>query len=68
MGGDSILLTAVERKEIRRQLRLARVSGETAYMVVKFTQPSGKVVVMPAAEAIKAKRLSWDNGGIPWRH
>ena len=64
--GDSILLTVVDRKRICRQLRMAQISGETAYMVVKFEEPSGKVLVVPAAEAIKVKRLSSDKGGIPW--
>jgi len=64
--GDSVLLTVVDRKRIRRQLRLARISGETVYMVVKFEEPSGKVLVLPASEAVKVKRLSSDKGGIPW--
>lgn len=63
---DSVLLTVVDRKRICRQLRLAQISGETVYMVVKFKEPSGKVLVVPAAEAVKVKRLSSDKGGIPW--
>lgn len=64
--GDSVLLTVVDRKRICRQLRLAQTSDETAYMVVKFEQPYRKVVVVPAAEAIKVKRVCADKGGIPW--
>ena len=65
--GDSVLLTVVDRKRICRQLRLAQLSAETVYMVVKFEEPSGKVLIVPAAEALKVKRLSSDKGGIPWR-
>ena len=64
--GDSVLLTVVDRKRICRQLRLAQISGETVYMVIKFEEPSGKVLIVPAAEAGKVKRLSSDKGGIPW--
>ena len=64
--GDSILLKARERKEICRQLRLARNLGERAYVVVKFLQPADKVVVVPAVGAIKAKRVTYSKGGIPW--
>ncbi len=66
--GDSVLLTVVDRKRIYRQLRLAQISGETAYMVVKFEEPSGKVLVVPASKAIKTKRLSAEKGGIPWHY
>ena len=62
----SVLLTLVDRKRICRQLHLGEISGETVYMVVKFEEPSGKILVVPAAAAIKAKRLSSDRGGIPW--
>ena len=64
--GDSILLTLVDRKRICRQLHLGETSGEAVYLVVKFEDPSGKVLVVPAAEAIKVKRLCSDKGGIPW--
>ena len=64
--GDSVLLTVVDRKRICRQLRLAQISGETAYMVVKFEEPGEKVVVVPAIEAVRTKRLNSDKGGIPW--
>ena len=63
---DSILLTSRERKQICRQLRLARNLGERAYVVVKFSEPASKVVVVPAVGTIKAKRVTSDKGGIPW--
>ena len=66
VDGNSILLTLVDRKRISRQLRLGQISGETVYLVIKFEEPSGKVLVVPAAEAIKVKRLCSDKGGIPW--
>ena len=62
----SVLLKAAEHKEIRRQLRLARNSGQRAYVVVKFSQPANKVVVVPAVGMLKDKRLASDKGGISW--
>lgn len=66
--GESLLLGGAKRREIRRQVRLARNARERAYIVAKFEEPVAKVVVMPATEALKAKRLSPDKGGIPWRY
>ena len=64
--GDSVLLTSPDRKDIRCQVRLALNAGEQCFLVVKFGYPGGKAVIMAAAEAIKAKRLTRDKGGIPW--
>ena len=64
--GDSILLTAQHRKELRRQLRLAQNFQEQCFLVVKFGHPGGKAVVIPNTMAIKVKRLTSDTGGIPW--
>ena len=64
--GDSILLTVSDRKDMRRQVRLAHRAGETAYLVAKFEEPDGKVLVMPAEEAVALRRLSSDKGGVPW--
>jgi hypothetical protein len=66
--GNSILLRREESKEIRSQLGRARNAKERAYVVARFEEPSAKVVVMPATEVLKAKRLSPDKGGIPWRY
>jgi len=64
--GGSILLTVVDRKGIRRQMRLAQKYKELCFLVVKFGHPDGKAIVLPAAVAIKIKRLTSDRGGIPW--
>jgi hypothetical protein len=64
--GRSILFSAAERKEMRRQARLARNAGEQAYLAVRFGLPAGKVVVLPTRQALKAKHLSSERGGIPW--
>jgi hypothetical protein len=66
--GDSLVLGTANKRDIRRQVRLARNAGERAYIVAEFDEPLAKVAVMPASEALKAKRLSPDKGGIPWRY
>jgi hypothetical protein len=66
--GESLVLGTANKREIRRQVRLARNANERVYIVAKFEEPVAKVVVMPASEALKAKRLSPDRGGIPWRY
>ena len=63
---DSILLGPAYRKTIRRQARLARRAGERCFLVVTFWHPESKVLVMPALEAVKAKRIRSNRGGIPW--
>jgi len=63
---DSLLLAAGDRKDIRRQLRLARRGGEQCFLVVKFEDPGGTALVLPATEALQIRRLRSDTGGIPW--
>jgi len=64
--GDSLRLSPADRKALRRQIRLAHNAGEWVYLVVKFEQPAGTLLVIPATEAVKAKRLGSDKAGIPW--
>ena len=64
--GDSILLSTTDVRNVRRQVRLAHHAGEKAYLVAKFEEPDGKVLVMPAEEAVALRRLSSDKGGVPW--
>jgi hypothetical protein len=66
VGGHWVTIAAAERKEMRRQARLARNAHEKAYLVLRFGPPAGRVVVLPARQALKAKRVSSERGGIPW--
>jgi len=66
VADESILLTAPHRKELRRQLRIARNFREQCFLVVKFGHPAGKAVVIPTTLAVKLKRLTSETGGIPW--
>ena len=59
-------LTAIEHETLAKQARIARKAREKAYLVIKFERPEAKVVVLPASRAVKARRLCWDKGGIPW--
>ena len=64
--GESILLTGSERRALRREIRLADNAGYRCYLVIRFGQLEGKVIVVPAVEALKTRRLSAEKGGIPW--
>jgi hypothetical protein len=64
--GDSIFLTAPCQKAVRAQARLARRAGQECFVVVKFGHPGGCAVVVPAGEAVKARRLTSGKGAIPW--
>ena len=66
--GESLLLSPAQRKHLRRQVRVAERVNERAYVVIRFEGTATKVVVMPAGEAIRARRLSCDRGAIPWYH
>ena len=65
---DPFLLSPSDHREIRRQARLGKGADAGTYIVARFEEPTCKVIVMPAAMALKAKRLSPDKGGIPWRY
>ncbi|MDP2897846.1 MAG: hypothetical protein Q8Q12_15030 [bacterium] len=65
---DPFLLAPSDRREIRRQARLGKSTNARTYIVARFEEPTCKVIVMPVAKALKAKRLSPDKGGIPWRY
>jgi hypothetical protein len=63
---DSILLTLPQRKAIRTQARLAKRARQQCFVAVKFGHPGGTAIVVPAGEAIRARRLSSSKGAIPW--
>jgi hypothetical protein len=63
---DSFLLSPVDRRVLRSQVRLARRSREKCFLVVKFGHPGGKAVIVPAAQAQHLRRLDAAKGGIPW--
>lgn len=63
---DSILLTDADRKEMRRQIRLARNARQQCFVATKFGHPGGKALVMPAVEATAARRIRSDRGSVPW--
>ena len=65
-AGDSVLLSAAARKELRRQHRLARKAGEQCFLVLKFGYPVGRAVALPAAQACRMRRVCADKGGVPW--
>jgi hypothetical protein len=65
---DPFLLGPSDRREIRRQTRLGKGANARIYIVAWFEEPTCKVIVIPAAKAVKTKRLSPDKGGIPWRY
>lgn len=64
--GDSVLLSVAERKELRRQRRLAKKACERCFLVVRFGHLAGRAVALPVARACKMKRVSANMGGIPW--
>lgn len=62
----SLLVTARDRKWLRRQRRLARNAGQRCFLVVYFAEPSSRVLVVPALRAVRAHRLTANTAGIPW--
>ncbi len=64
---DTRRLTAIEHENIQRHLRRGRQAAEQVFVVIKFDRPEPRVVVLPAAKAIKVGRLRSDRGGIPWK-
>jgi len=65
-AGDSVLLSVAERKELRRQRRLAQKAGERCFLVLRFGNLTGRAVALPVSRACKMKRVSANMGGIPW--
>jgi hypothetical protein len=51
---------------IRQHLREARRRGERCYLVVGFPDEPGKIVVVPAASALRAGLIRSNVGGIEW--
>jgi hypothetical protein len=66
VDGDSMLLTPGQRKAVRAQARLAKRARQQCFVVVKFTHPVASAVVVPAAQALRMRRLTSEKGGIPW--
>jgi len=50
----------------QRQIDQCKSTGEEGYIVVRFDLPEPKVLIMPLAKALQARRLASDKGGIPW--
>lgn len=65
-GRPTRRLTPIEREHVERELRRGRKAGERVFVVVEFEPPISKLVVLPAAKALKASRLTSAKGGIPW--
>jgi len=55
-----------ERARIRLQIRQARRLKENPYLVVGFLSEPQRVVVVPAAKALKVGCVRSDKGGIAW--
>jgi hypothetical protein len=55
-----------ERARLHREIALALRSQEKPYIVVGFAGKSRRIVVIPAAVALRARRVRSDVGGIAW--
>ena len=55
-----------EQTAISRQLAAAKRANEAVYLVVGFLPEPKRIVVVPAAGALKAGRVRSDKGGIAW--
>jgi hypothetical protein len=51
---------------IHQCLRESRHRKEQCYLVVGFLREPGRIVVVPAAAALKARRIRSDKGGLAW--
>jgi len=58
--------TKSERIYLERKLRLASSKKETTYLVVGFIRQPTRIIVLPVANALKAKCVYSNKGGIAW--
>jgi len=61
-------LSAPEAAAVRQHRREARRKKEQCYLVVGFLDEPGRIVVVPAAAALRVRRIRSDVGGIDWEH
>jgi hypothetical protein len=59
-------LTPSERRRLAREIETAREEDQRPYVVVRFTVPSSKIVIMPAENVLETGDISSARGGIPW--
>jgi hypothetical protein len=64
--GPARVLTREERGRLRKEIALASRSQERPYVVVGFLREPRKIVVVPAASAMRARLICSDVGGIAW--
>ena len=55
-----------ERRRLVQEFNRAMDEGQKTYVVVHFSIPEPKVVVMPAERVVRTKRVVSTRGGIPW--
>jgi len=58
--------TASDHEYIQRQLKTGKREGDYVFVVVKFDQPTSKVVVIPAYKAATMAKITSMKGGIEW--
>ena len=59
-------LRALERRRVRTELETGKKGREHVYVVVAFERPTNRLLIVPAARALRLPVLSSDKGGIPW--
>ncbi|MCX5637305.1 MAG: hypothetical protein NTX52_06385 [Planctomycetota bacterium] len=65
-GHSKLTLGKSCQAEIHYHLRQAKARKETTYIVVGFTKEPGRIIVLPANAALKARCIRSDKGGIAW--
>lgn len=65
--GRSKGLNQTDIADVKCHLRHAAKNRQKAYVVIRFSEPEHKVVVMPAENVLKRKRILPRKGGFPWR-
>ena len=60
------ILSKCEQSNIRWHLRQAKERKEVTYLVVGFIQEPGRIIILPANSALKARCVRSDKGGIAW--
>ena len=65
-AGQVKRLNPSERRQLAREIETAREEGQRPYVVVRFTVPSPKIVIIPAENVLETGSIRSARGGIPW--
>ena len=65
-AGQVRRLCPSERRQLAREIKIAREEGQRPYVVVHFTVPNSKIVILPAENVLETGGISSARGGIPW--